>query len=413
MPTSITFFPVDCGDMTLIVLGDKQGTTILIDCKIREAADDTDNKEVRDVAKDLRGRLRRDSKGRPFVDAFLLSHPDKDHCTGVEKHFHLASPKDYADDEKPDDEKKILIREIWSSPLVFRRASNSHTLCADARAFNTEAKRRVKVNRDAKFKGVGDGNRILVFCEDEDGKTDDLGPILVKLDESFSVINGAESKVFKALLLAPLPKSDVLEEEETLSKNESSVILNIELADSESRKTIRNFLTGGDAEVAIWERLWEKYKKAPSVLTYDLLQTPHHCSWHSLSYDSWSEKKEKGVVSKAAKSALSQIREGGKIVSSSAAIKDDDNDPPCIGAKREYVKIVEGVEGKFYCTGEYPTESELAPLELSITEAGGLELTVHKAAVGPLKSLTRPAIAATGLTFPDKPIVPNKPAGFA
>ena len=35
MATSITFFPVDNGDMTLICLGDKAGTTILIDCNIQ------------------------------------------------------------------------------------------------------------------------------------------------------------------------------------------------------------------------------------------------------------------------------------------------------------------------------------------------------------------------------------------
>jgi hypothetical protein len=56
MATSITFFPVGNGDMTLIGLGDKAGTTILIDCNIRAAADDPNDK-TRDVAKDLRERL--------------------------------------------------------------------------------------------------------------------------------------------------------------------------------------------------------------------------------------------------------------------------------------------------------------------------------------------------------------------
>jgi hypothetical protein len=69
------------------------------------------------------------------------------------------------------------------------------------------------------------------------------------------------------------------------------------------------------------------------------LQTPHHCSWHSLSYDSWSELREDAEVSQDARSALSQIRDKGKIVASSAPIKDDDCDPPCWGAKREYEDI--------------------------------------------------------------------------
>jgi hypothetical protein len=74
--------------------------------------------------------------------------PDQDHCRGVEKHFHLGAPKNYPDDKKPDNEKKILIGEIWSSPIVFRRASKDHTLCDDAESLQIEAKRRVQLARD-------------------------------------------------------------------------------------------------------------------------------------------------------------------------------------------------------------------------------------------------------------------------
>ena len=147
-------------------------------------------------------------------------------------------------------------------------------------------------------------------------------------------------------------------------------MLNIELAEDDSRRTLKYFLTGGDAEVAIWERLWEKHEKSAKVLEYDLLQTPHHCSWHSLSYDSWSEKRKEGKVSQTAKSALSQIRSSGIIVASSGPIKDDDNDPPCYGAKQEYEKIVKTVDGAFRCTGEYPTADAPSPLEFKL--CGGM-----------------------------------------
>jgi len=119
--------------------GDAAATTLLIDVNIRQDADDPDG-EARDVAKDLRDRLKKDENGRPFVDAFLLSHPDQDHCRGLARHFHLGPLGDYPDDDKDYKDKKIVIREIWSSPIVFRRASKTHTLCDDARAFNTEAR---------------------------------------------------------------------------------------------------------------------------------------------------------------------------------------------------------------------------------------------------------------------------------
>jgi hypothetical protein len=366
MAASVTFFPVGCGDMSLLKLADSAGTTVLVDINIRAVADG-----VRDVAKELRDRVGRDSKKRPYVDAFLLTHPDEDHTRGLQNHFWLGPLADYPDDKKPDAEKRIVIREIWSSPLVYRRACKSHTLCADAKAFNKEAKRRVQVNKDKEFKGVDDGDRILIMGEDENGKTDDLGPILVKIDEEFSRINGVNKKgYFTATLLAPLPKEDTEEEEEQLGKNHSSVILNMMVGADAKTPDGCKFLCGGDAEVLIWERMWERHKSATDVLEYDLMLAPHHCSWHTLSRESWSENKGKAKVSEDARKALSVTRKGAMIVASSAPIKDDDNDPPCIGAKREYVAIAKDTGGSFICVGEQPSESNPEPLELTVSAEG-------------------------------------------
>jgi len=370
MAASITIFPVGCGDMTLLKLADAAGTTVLVDINIRGAADDPDD-DTRDVAKDLRDRIGRDTKNRPYVDAFLLTHPDADHIRGLQNHFWLGPLADYPDDDKPGGEKRIVIREMWSSPLVFRRACKNHTLCDDAKAFNTEAKRRVKVNRDKKFEGVGDGDRILVMGEDENGKTDDLTSILVKIDEEFSRINGVNKKgYFTATLLGPLPKQESDEEEENLGKNHSSVILNMMVGADAKTPDGCKFLCGGDAEVLIWERQWERHKSATGVLEYDLLLAPHHCSWHTLSWESWSKTKGKAKVSEDARKALSVTRTGAMIVASSAPIKDDDCDPPCIGAKREYEAIAKNAGGSFICVGEQPTEANPEPLELTVSGEG-------------------------------------------
>ena len=52
---------------------------------------------------------------------------------------------------------------------------------------------------------VDDGDRILILGEDENGKTDDLEAILVKVDEVFSLVNGQKDRSLKVRLLAPLP----------------------------------------------------------------------------------------------------------------------------------------------------------------------------------------------------------------
>lgn len=381
MSATITFFPVDNGDMTLVEL--ESGKTILIDVNIRAAADDPDD-STRDVAKDLRKRLKHDDQGRPYVDVFLLSHPDQDHCSGLDRHFHLGPPEEHSGD-------KIFIREIWSSPLIFRRASKNHLLCDDAKKFNMEAKRRVARYR-ASGTAVGDGDRILILGRDENGKTDDLTGILVEIDSLIARVNGASEPGLSARLLGPLPQSEDEAEEDTLSKNHSSVIMQftITAAGGTSR-----FLTAGDAEVAIWERLWDRHRHRANWLAYDLLQTPHHCSWHSLSYDSWSEKCEEAQVSQKARSALSQAASGAHIVASSKPIKDDDVDPPCIRAKREYEAILEPVAGKFLCTGEYPSEKRPAPV---IFEIGRYGLALKSAAIA------GSAMAATSRAFGGEPL---------
>lgn len=347
MAAKISIFPVGNGDMTLIKL--ESGRMILIDVNITGAADDQEN-ATPGVASKLRQKLNRDDQGRLYVDVFLLSHPDQDHCAGLRNHLHLGPPAEH----KPAED-KILMREVWSSPIVFRRASKDTPLCADAKAFNKEAKRRVQLFREAGAK-VGDGDRILILGRDVDGKTDDLTDILIEVDELITRVNGADDDTMEALLLGPLPQSASEDEEEALAKNRSSVILRFSLMGDREPDAGR-YLTGADAQVEIWNRLWWKHRHTDR-LEYDLLLAPHHCSWHSLSHDSWSEMGEDAQVSKDARNALSQTRDGAVIVSSSNPIKDDDCDPPCIRAKREYENIAEGAGGSFKCTGDSPDTLE-------------------------------------------------------
>jgi hypothetical protein len=353
MSAQLRFFPVGNGDMTLVTL--ESGRKILVDCNIRAAADDPDD-DTPDVATELWDQLTRDDKGRLFVDAFLLSHPDEDHCRGLKRHFHLGKPADWS---KSAD--KIFVREMWSSPMVFRRASKNHVLSEDALAWKAEARRRVAAYR-ASPGGITDGDRILILGEDEDGKTDDLQAILVRVDQEFMRVNGNYDATMKARLLAPHPKGDEDEEEER-SKNHSSVVINFSLTGGGVAGACR-FLTGGDAEVLIWERMWARHSHHPDWLAYDVLQTPHHCSWHSLSYDSWSEKGEDAEVCEDARKALGQARDGAVIVASSVAIKDDDKDPPCIRAKREYQDIADGAGGSFKCVGEPESDPKSLVFEI-------------------------------------------------
>ena len=333
-------FKVGNGDMALIEL--ESGRRILVDINIRVAGDDEAD-DTPDVAAQLRDLLSPDSAGRLFVDAFLLTHPDADHIRGLERHFHLGPLSGYVDEDE-----KILIREMWSSPLIFRRRREDDVLSEDAHAWNCEARRRVNLFKANGF--LGDGDRIIVLGEDVDDKTNGLEGILVRAGERFAAIDGIEDDIFDALLLAPRLVEDQ-EEANILSKNNSSVVIQMRIG-AGGKDDAAYVLFGGDAEVVIWERLWATFKDTPDNLAYDILIAPHHCSWHSLSCDSWSQCGEDAKVSVEARTALAQGRAGAMIVASSCPIQDDDRDPPCVRAKREYLDIAKGFSGEFKCIGE-------------------------------------------------------------
>lgn len=376
MTASITFFPVDNGDMTLLTFDD--GQTLLIDLNVRNAADDPDD-DTPDVMTDLRNRLKRDANGRLFVDGFLLTHPDQDHISGLDAHFHLGAPDDWNENDD-----KILIREMWSSPIVFRRASKTYSPCPDAKAWAKEARRRVALHR-AIGSAAAEGDRIQIMGEDVDGKTDDILDIVVKPNEVVTTLNHTTSGTFQARLLAPLPQDDDEELEDLLKKNRSSVILRFSIRGGGVPDRCR-FLSGGDAEVAIWERLWSMHgDDHPDWLSYDILQAPHHCSWRSLSYESYSAYGERAKVCEDARLALAQIRKGAIIVASAKRIDPNDADPPSDRAKREYISIVDGTDDRFICVADV-WKSERQALQYDITSIGTTKAVTNakKAAVAAL-----------------------------
>lgn len=388
MAAKIEFFPVDNGDMTLLTL--ESGKRILIDIHIRNNEVDSEEAypEVGDM---LRDRLERDERNRLYVDAFLISHPDKDHVLGLTEYFHLGP----LDDWKKDDD-KIVIREMWSSPIVFRRKSKvaeaaGLTLCEDAQNWWTEARRRVKAFRDGN--GAVGGNQILILGDDIEDKTDGLEGIRIETGSPFNRIGGIEDRTFVADLLGPLPKLEDEEQEDALAKNRSSVITRFTIA-ADGKDDACKFLTGGDAEVLVWERLWNLYEHAVNVLTYDVMQTPHHCSLHSISEGSWSEQGEAVTISEHARNALGQANPSARIVASCKPISDDDSDPPCVRAEREYKALAESVNGDFLCTTTHYGNTKPRPLVLDIGGDGvsvGKKVQETAPSSGPIARVSAPA----------------------
>lgn len=365
--SSIYHLPVGNGDMTLLkIASNNRYLYVLVDMYIRQSC--TEKDDQCNVVDELHNLLEKDSDGRPYLDALVLTHPDKDHIGGFEKYFYQGPSSGYVP-AKSGEKERIFVREIWSSPLIFRRKSKNHSLCEDAKVFNKEAKRRVELYRESK--SIGDeGDRIRLIGEDIDGKTDDILDIVYKPGDIIGKINEVTVKELTIDIYGPLPDEE-FEDCEALDKNRSSVILRWGIASHGYSDPTNFVLLAGDASVEAWEVIWDKFKSDPKKLSYNLLLAPHHCSWHTLSHDSYS-KSDDPKVSETAKKALSQAKTGAVILSSSDPIMNDKNDPPNFGAKKQYENIVSSVKGTFLCLADNITDGEKAPsvLEYRLTNEG-------------------------------------------
>lgn len=358
----ISFFPVGNGGMKLLRLNDsyEKGTTILKDIKIRDPF--ASEEEICDVAQELRDRLPKDLNGRPYVDVFILTHHDDDHVHGLAEHFHLGPLDVYVDPEE-EEHPKIIIKELWCTPRFWKNASENYTLLSDAKAFNKEMRRRVALFENTKTI-QGEGHRAIIIGKDPKGRTDGLEMIVRDIGCSFSKVNERNiSTKLDIFLLGPLEQQSNEPDEDFEKKNRQSIVMQMTVYEGGYANQI---LMSGDAECLVWDTLWEQHKNT-GRLQYDLLSIPHHCSWHSLSYDSWSDC-DAPEICKNAKDALSQKKTGARLIAQSKPIKNDEADPPSMAAKDEYLKVV--TSANFFCTDKYPEEGKAEPLEFNLTGGG-------------------------------------------
>ena len=92
-------------------------------------------------------------------------------------------------------------------------------------------------------------------------------------------------------------------------------------------------LIGGDAEHDIWQHILGN-NQDDSNLQWNIFLAPHHCSW---TFFNDTNKKDE-VCESADKILARQIGDRSFIISSSKEIKEEDQDPPCYQAKKEYKK---------------------------------------------------------------------------
>ena len=350
--SKIKFYPVDNGDTVLIKV-DK--TTIQIDANIRS------NDDCYDVMSDLLDEFSKDSEGKYHLDLFMLTHPDEDHCHGIDTYYYLGDPDKYTDEDLEDD--LVIIDELMVTPMLFSDATS-----APAKALKKEAERRRKLWDENSSDKTKAGNRLVIIGYDGDKKYENVTSYIP--GETIKKVNGKSITLLEFFVHSPF-KDSLVEGKAEADKNETSIVMQARFKyTSTDTDPAALYLFGGDADHYIWEEIQNQSKAHGNddKLDFDIFMAPHHCSWTYFNDVPY----KKGETDEPVESSKDLIKDhkmmGAVIIASSKQIKDDDDNPPHYPAKEEYVKLIGS--DKFISLAEEPDSKNPKPVVYEVTSTG-------------------------------------------
>lgn len=383
---TIKYYPVCNGDMTLITLADK--TTILVDCNIRETAKGDDDEDLYDVHDDLLKSIQKDKDGIPFVDVFILTHGDNDHCRGYKKNFYQGDPKNYSSADKKNN--LIRVDAMWFSPMIAEAHDNE-----DERIYQKEAERRLKLHRN-KTGGKDDaGNRIRIIGYDGNEKYEDLDDQRSVPGDVVSRFNDKDQDTFSIFIHSPFKEHLT---SATKDKNSTSIVFQARFKEKKiDTKFITLAMFGGDSDHYAWDTILTKTKNSgkdnsESALDWDIFLSPHHCSWSFFNDRPQEDNKEPKNTSLQ---ALDYKRgTNPKVIASCKEIVEAKPNPPHNAAKKEYVKKVG--DANFLNTTVHDVKNGTPqPIIFEITTQGPMK---PKAAEGSAKTVGASALGVVNST---------------
>jgi len=350
--SKVKFYPVDNGDTVLIKV-DK--TTIQIDANIRESDD------CYDVMSDLLDEFSTDGEGRYHLDLFMLTHPDEDHCHGIDANYYLGDPDKYSNEDLEND--LVIIDELMVTPMLFTDATS-----APAKALKKEAERRRKLWDENSSDKTKAGNRLVIIGYDGDKRYENVTSYIP--GETIKEVNGKNMTLLEFFVHSPF-KDSLVEGRAEEDKNETSIVMQARLKyNSTDADPAALYLFGGDADHYIWEEIQNQSKAHGNddKLDFDIFMAPHHCSWTYFNDVPY----KKGETDEPVESSKDLIKNhkmtGAVIIASSKQIKDDDDNPPHYPAKEEYVELIGA--GKFISLAEVPDSKNPKPVVYEVTSGG-------------------------------------------
>lgn len=353
---TIKFYPVGNGDMSLITLADE--TRILIDCKLTKKSDESDDPKIYDVKKDLLKSLQKRDNNY-YVDVFILTHGDKDHCHGFEDNFYQGSPEKYSKSDRDND--LIIMDTMWFSPMIAEQYSNS-----DEDAHQCEAERRLELHRNNDPKKDLPGNRIKIIGYDSNKDYKDLNHLRAVPGDIVTRFNDRDQTTFSIFIHAPFK---IHLDSPDKDRNSASIVFQARFKTySWDTGFCALAMFGGDSDHTTWAQILERTRRFKNdvnheALNWDIFLAPHHCSWTFFNDTSEDDVKPTSME------ALDYARDGAWVVASSKKILNNDDNPPYADAKKKYIEKLSGSD-KFLNTAVEPKESAPEPIVFDITSSG-------------------------------------------
>lgn len=339
----VVFWNVGSGDSISVIVDDDHW--LQVDINHRSDADEKDSVYAA-VVDELVARLPK-RNGRPYLAAFALTHPDKDHCQGFERLL----------DE-------VDIGELWFTPRVFDEPSED--LCEDAEAFKAEGERRVKKTIE-KGGDVSSGDRVRLIGYSDRlkqkpyvGFPEDKLTVPGSAVESLDSVDLADS--FRAFVHAPF-KENLYEGRD---RNDTSLAMQVRLIEDGAES---NLLLFGDHSYPGLRKIFD-VNKHEDDLSWGVFLAPHHCSKSAMH---WADTSDEDPTFR--QDIMDDIKdskaEPGYVVASAepvpASNKKGDN-PPHAKAKRRYEEIIES--GHFRVTQEELSKDAPEPIAFEATADG-------------------------------------------
>ena len=346
---------VGSGDSLTILSGqggDSAELVIQVDINHLSAAEDDDEPYVPII--DQLVEILPKVGDRPYLAAFVLTHPDQDHCGGFEQ---------LLDD--------VLIGELWATPRVFGEQKSD--LCDDAIAFLNEADRRL----EAMISGDDEsGNRIRVVAPVEVFESEPFKALPSEaqspVGSSTAMIDGVDTKgAFSATFHGPL---DVGEDTD---RNDTSLAMRVALASGACEQRV--LFLGDVAHETLGVLLDHADDEG---VEFDILVAPHHGSKRALFDDDGNE------VSEVISGLTDNTAEDAWVIVSAPPIPASDTDgadPPHRVAWEKYAEIF-GKDNQV-CTGQHGSEDDPDPVVFGTGDDN----------CGYLKPSTAAALAASSL----------------